>query len=118
MRLAATVPLLLASGAVQALTLTCDINTPSTYEQGTVAVIFNVDEETGDVRFHTLSEAVAGRLQVGQSEFRGIVTGTTGQRYWLSIDRYLGTMALTRENHISGQKAVMWGDCRAAKQKF
>ncbi|WP_367346431.1 hypothetical protein [Stenotrophomonas bentonitica] len=109
---------LLTPAPAQAVPLECDINTPATYAQGTVPILINVELGSGKIEFHTLTEAVDGVVAVSEAEFRGWVTGTSGRRYWLSIDRYLGALTLTREGLISGQKADMWGECRAAKQKF
>ncbi|WP_141738993.1 MULTISPECIES: hypothetical protein [Stenotrophomonas] len=111
--------ILLAPVAAQGAPLICEVNTPSTYAQGSpVQILINVDTQTGRAEFHTLSELVEGTVKVSDGEFSGTVTGASGQRYWLSIDRYTGTLALTKEGHVSGQKAEMWGECRAAKQKF
>ncbi|WP_312327954.1 hypothetical protein [Stenotrophomonas sp.] len=110
---------LLSPLAVNATPLLCEVNTPATYVLGPpVQILINVDPQTGRAEFHTPSEVVDGTVKVSDGEFSGTVTGASGQRYWLSIDRYTGMLALAKEGHESGGKAEMWGECRAAKQRF
>lgn len=102
------------------LTLACELFTPALYARNsTLPVTINVEPQTGNVRFYTTTEGVGGTVGVSEADFRGWVTGAnTGKRYWFSLDRYSGQMVLTREAYAHGDKAEMWGECRAAKQRF
>jgi hypothetical protein len=78
----------------------------------------SIDPRSGNASTFAGDGTAKGVVKTTDSAYLGELTSATGKRLWLYVDRYRGTFVITAIPHADGAKALLWGDCKPATQRF
>lgn len=84
----------------------------------TASVPIRLEEKTLGVTIATLSGDAIGTVKDSGSRYNGYVYGRKGQKYWLDLDRYTGSVTTSYDKVGGGATVEFSGNCRPAKKLF